>query len=50
MGIKLKTVDGQEQVLDPACGGRKFYFDKNNLSFFLEILGMNLTCSVITEH
>jgi hypothetical protein len=30
MGIKLKTVDGQEQVLDPACGGRKFYFDKNN--------------------
>lgn len=30
MGIKLKTVDRREQVLDPACGSRKFYFDKNN--------------------
>lgn len=30
MGIKLKAVDSRKQVLDPACGGRKFYFDKNN--------------------
>lgn len=50
MGIKLKAVDSRKQVLDPACGGRKFYFDKNNPIVLLEISGMNLTYSVITEH